>query len=144
MIVSETPHRVNSRWSQACVLLCAMVVLPLGVVYAQDYEAVGKRLRAAVEAGELTGGQARAMLGVLTESRRRQERAKIRPKRRAYLTKVKKELGAAVEAGEISKEDAVKKYEARRKSNQAEDGRRGRVRPEKQRTTKRARLASTW
>jgi len=36
MIVSETLKRVTSRWLQACVLLCATVVLTCGVVYAQE------------------------------------------------------------------------------------------------------------
>ena len=31
MIVSETASRVTSRWLQACVLLCATVVLPVGM-----------------------------------------------------------------------------------------------------------------
>lgn len=31
MIVSETPNRVGSRWPRACVLLCAAVVLPVGL-----------------------------------------------------------------------------------------------------------------
>ena len=68
MIVSETASRVASRWLRACILLCAAVVLPVGMTYAQDYDAVGTRLRAAVEAGELTGEQARAMLGALRET----------------------------------------------------------------------------
>ncbi len=115
MIVSETPKRSNSRWLQACVLLCAMVVLPLGIASAQDYEAVGRRLKAAVAAGELTGEQARAMLGALRkasapEKDQNSERAK------AYLMKVKKELGELVEAGRISKEDAAKRYEGAEKA----------------------------
>ncbi len=114
MIVSETPHRVNSRWPRAGVLLCALVVLPLGVVSAQDYEAVANRLKAAVEAGELTGGQARTMLGTLTKADGA-KKVEDADRARTYLAKVKKELGALVEAGEISKEVAVKKYEAAEK-----------------------------
>jgi beta-lactamase regulating signal transducer with metallopeptidase domain len=161
MIVSETPNRVNSRWLRACVLLCAAAVLPLGMAYAQDYEAVAKRLKAAVEARELTGEQARAMLGALKkaddptkeaaeckgdtkleatwkklqamvkagELTEEQAVAKMSAIKKdaaktergpdaakAYLEKVKKELGAAVEAGKISKEDAAKKYEAAEKA----------------------------
>ena len=114
MIVSETPHRVNSRWPRAGVLLCALVVLPLGVVSAQDYGAVANRLKAAVEAGELTGGQARTMLGTLTKADGA-KKVEDADRARTYLAKVKKELGALVEAGEISKEVAVKKYEAAEK-----------------------------
>jgi hypothetical protein len=115
MIISETPNRLNSRWLQASVLLCAIVVLPLGVGYAQDYEAVGKRLKAAVEAGELTGEQAKVMLGSLRKSggtKKDQNSDKVK----AYLAKVKKELGAAIDSGKISEEDAAKKYEAAEKA----------------------------
>lgn len=41
--------------------------MPLGLAYAQDYRAVKKRLRAAVEAGELTSEQVGAMLKTLKE-----------------------------------------------------------------------------
>jgi len=73
MIVSENLKRSNSHWLQICVLLCAMVVLPLGITSAADHEAVGRRLRAAVEAGELTPQQARAMMGVLKKEASRKE-----------------------------------------------------------------------
>ena len=68
MIVSDNSKRSNSRWLQICVLLCAMVVLPLRIASAADYEAVGRRLRAAVAAGELTGEEARIMIGALRRS----------------------------------------------------------------------------
>jgi len=114
MIVSTNTNRSNSRRWQFCVLLAALVVLPLGLASAQDYEAVGKRLREAVAAGELTGEQARVMLSALRRAGGEKEdqgseRAKV------YLMKVKKELGAAVEAGEISREDAARRYEAAEK-----------------------------
>ena len=109
MIVSETPNRVNSRRLQACVLLCAVVVLPFGLAYGQDYEAVGKRLKEAVEAGELTGTQARTMLAALKKTERT-EKDQAPERARAHLMKVRKELGIAVEAGKISREDAAKKF----------------------------------
>jgi len=115
MIVQETPNRVSSRWLQACVLLCAVVVLPLGLAYGQDHEAVGKRLRAAVEAGELTGEQARVMLGALKQAEGG-DKDQAADRAKAYLMNVKKKLGAAVEAGKISKEDAVKRYEGAEKA----------------------------
>ena len=36
MIMSETSDRVNSRWLQACVLLCAIVALPSGLAIAGE------------------------------------------------------------------------------------------------------------
>ena len=65
MIVSENRSRANSRWLQACVLLCAMIVLPFGLAYAQDYEAVAERLGQAVEEGQLSQKQADAMMATL-------------------------------------------------------------------------------
>ena len=36
MIISSKTSRLNSHWLQACVLLCAMLVLPLGIASGQD------------------------------------------------------------------------------------------------------------
>jgi len=65
MIVSNNPNRSNLRWLQVCVLLCAMIVLPFGIAFAQDYEAIDKRLKKAVKKGELTWEQADAMMTTL-------------------------------------------------------------------------------
>jgi cell fate (sporulation/competence/biofilm development) regulator YmcA (YheA/YmcA/DUF963 family) len=92
-----------------------MVVLPIGVTHAQDYEAVGRRLRAAVAAGELTAEQARAMLGALKKADgAKKERGTDEAK--THLMKVKKELSALVEAGKISEEDAIKRYQGAEKA----------------------------
>ena len=71
MIISDTPIPATQRWLVAAILLCAAGLLPLGVVNAQspDYEAVAARLEAAVEAGELTHDQAKAMMGELARAR---------------------------------------------------------------------------
>ena len=116
MIVSDTTKRLNSRWSQACVLFCAMVVLPLGVVYAQDYDAVANRLKAAVKSGELTEEHAEAMLHTLKKTG---DAKKVHPKKppakdkkefdyEAFSAKVK----AAVKAGVLTKEEAKAKLAA--------------------------------
>jgi beta-lactamase regulating signal transducer with metallopeptidase domain/polyhydroxyalkanoate synthesis regulator phasin len=114
MIVSETPNRVTSRWLQACVLLCAMVVLPLGLACAQDYEAVAERLGQAVEEGQLTHAQADAMLATLkkkmvTETGNERELD-------AYFERVWVKLQAAVAEGKMSAEDAEAKMGAIKKA----------------------------
>jgi beta-lactamase regulating signal transducer with metallopeptidase domain len=110
MIVSANPKRSNTRWLQACVLLCAMVVLPLGIASAQDYEAVERRLGEAVSSGELSLEQAVVMMDALKKAGgTRKDQGADRAE--AYLMKVKKELGELVEAGSISREDAAKRYE---------------------------------
>jgi len=65
MNASRTPNRRTSRWLWACVPLCAVALLALGVAYAdnrgqddQDCEARGRSLREMVDAGELTREQA--------------------------------------------------------------------------------------
>jgi len=73
MIVSDKPDLSNSHWLHACVPVCAMVVLSLGLASAQDYDAVGKRLRAAVAAGELTTRQARVMMDGLRRTARQDQ-----------------------------------------------------------------------
>jgi len=111
MIVSETASRVTSRWLQASALLCAAVVLPVGTAYAQDYNAIGTRLRAAVQAGELTGEQARAMLGALRETAEHEgdRNARVEDERVAKYRGIADRIKAAVEAGKLSEEDAEKK-----------------------------------
>jgi len=157
MIVSDNTNRSNSRWLQACVLLCAMVVLPVGIASAQDYKAVERRLGEAVSNGELSLEQAGLMMaalkkeaaksksdtnlesiwkklqamvktGELTEEQANAKMSAIKKeaakkdqdsdRTKAYLMKVRKELGAAVEADRISKEDAAKRYEAAKKGIQ--------------------------
>ncbi len=160
MIVSERPRRSNCRWLQMCVLVCAIVVLPVGIASAQDYKAVERRLGEAVGNGELSLAQAGVMMDALrktggakkqaAKSKNDTDLASARKKlqtmvkageltkeqatakmpaikkegakknqdsdrAKAYLMKVKKELGERVEAGKISKEDAAKRYESAQK-----------------------------
>ncbi len=109
MIVSETPTRVNSRFLRACVLLCAVGVLPFGMAYAQDYEAVGKRLGKAVEKGELTREQAGAMMAALKKAKA-PEAGKAAPGIEEWLKAIGDDLKAAVKAGKITEEEAWEKW----------------------------------
>ena len=67
MIVSKTRNKSNLCWLRVCVLVFAMIILPLSVTYAQNYKAndierhfedwigsVSKRLKTAVEAHKLS------------------------------------------------------------------------------------------
>ena len=114
MIVSETQKKSNTRWLQVCVLLCAVVVLPLGIASAQDYKAVERRLGEAVSKGELSLEQAGIMMDALKKAGGAKKDQGL-DRAKAYLMNVKKELGAAVEAGRINKEDAAKRYEGAEK-----------------------------
>ena len=94
MIVSETPSRKTSRWLQACVLLCAALTLPLGLAYAQDYNAVERRLGEAVSKGELTLEHA----GVMMEALRKAGGAREKWPNRGEIAAVGKKIRAAVAA----------------------------------------------
>ena len=96
MIVSNPSTLKTPRWLHGAILLTALGLLPIGVAYAQnpDVEAVGRRLRSAVAAGELTAEQAKAMLGALPKPAKVDTRA------------VGVRLKAAVGAGELTAEQA--------------------------------------
>jgi beta-lactamase regulating signal transducer with metallopeptidase domain len=120
MIVSDNPKKSNTRWLQVCVLLCAVVVLPLGIASAADYEAVGRRLRAAVAAGELTSEEARAMLGALRKA------GEAKDKKDIDYEAVGRRIRAAVAAGEMTEEQGRERLAAfRRRMEMAERGERG-------------------
>ena len=116
MIVSNNSKRSNSRWLQIGVLLCAVVVLPLGIASAADYEAVGKRLRAAVQAGELTAEEARIMMGALRRGAQaeRGERAERGDERREYAG-FERRIKAAVADGKMTREEAAEQLEGFRR-----------------------------
>jgi Ca2+-binding EF-hand superfamily protein len=95
MIVSETSNRVHSPRLMACVLLCAMVLLPVGVTYAQGVQAVGERLaaagekfRSAADAGKFNSAEK----GLAALAKWHQIKEKI--------------ITSAVAKGEISEEEA--------------------------------------
>ncbi|MCP4456025.1 MAG: hypothetical protein GY809_31600, partial [Planctomycetes bacterium] len=95
--------------------LCATVVLccaGIQTVFAQDYEAVGKRLRKAVAAGELTGEQARAMLGTLRKASQLDNEARDRE---AAIEGVVKRVRTAVADGKLTPEQGRARLQDMRK-----------------------------
>jgi len=114
MIVSNNPNRVKSRWLQLCTLLCAIVVLPLGIASAHDYEAVGKRLKKSVKKGEITQQQADAMMATL-------KKKATKSKSNANLESTWNKLQAMVKAGKLTKEEATAKMSATKKEAAKKD-----------------------
>ena len=108
MIVSQTNLKL-SNWMCLAVFLLAIGVLPVGLVYAQDYEAVQKRLVEAVKSGEISRAQAGAMLETLKGSDKSKPAGDrdMEALKRRYQEGARR-IEAAVEAGEVSKEDAEK------------------------------------
>ena len=114
MLVSETSNRSKSLWLRGCVLLCAWVALPLGVTYAQDYKAVGKRLHQAVDKGEITQEQAEAMMAALKKE------AAWR-KSNTHLEATWEKLQAMVKAGKLTEKQAHAKMAAIKKKMSGQD-----------------------
>ena len=111
MIISNKLSLTTPRWLGALVLLFAVGLMPLGVAYAQDYEAVEKRLREAVSAGELTKDQARAMMDALRRSTQKEDRAEHGDRHisKEEYARAEKEIKALVKAGKVSEADAKKR-----------------------------------
>ena len=125
MNISATPSRTNSRWSQACLLLCAICVLPFGVAHGQDHDAVGRRLREAVSKGELTAEQAGAMMGVLKKNDAGPNRREENPRRagRDWWERISERIESAVDRGDLTREEADAKYREFRERLGRERGR---------------------
>ncbi|MEK6236172.1 MAG: hypothetical protein N2C14_15810, partial [Planctomycetales bacterium] len=115
----------DSRWTRTCVLLGAMVVLPLGAIHAQDYDAVGKRLRAAVEAKEISPEQARAMIKALKDSNRSGKKhegsksRKIDKSGEINWDALKNKIEGAVKRGDLTRQEADAKYAAFKQHHEA-------------------------
>lgn len=125
----------GARWRVAAILLGATCFLPLGVAFAQDpnYEAVGRRLIAAVEAGELSAAQAEAMMAALARTQFAERLAAARgatgepgrlgpDERRAKLHAIEQDIWAAVKAGKLSLEQAHEKVAAVKRELLGTDG----------------------
>jgi len=116
MILSK-PKQTDSHWLHTCILACAMAIIPLGIVSAQDYEAVGRRLRQAVAAGELTGAQARVMLGTLKKSAATEKKTD----KKVNLEGAWKRLEAMAKAGKLTEEQAHARMAAIKKGAAKKD-----------------------
>lgn len=120
MMISRKTLRPTAVWIQVCVLFGALIVLPFGVVRAQDYEAVSQRLGQAVENGELTPEQARTMMTALKKNAARAQRGKAA--RQVDHDALGKKLKAAVQAGRLTEEDAARKWAAAQKKSNTRAG----------------------
>ena len=116
MILSNRLPRTPRWFLSACLALGALF-LPMSVAYAQDFEAVQRRLASAVEAGELTPAQARTMMEALRRaSTDRPADASVdqRALRERYAT-MEQRVEAGIKSGKITREQgAARLAEARR------------------------------
>ena len=104
MIMSQKTQ-ATPKWLMASVVALSLGLVPLGVAYGQDFDAVGERLREAVAEGELSKDQARVMMDALRHSTGENDAfRRIR------------EIEEAVESGEISREDGARAIEETKRS----------------------------
>ena len=103
---------LNQSWKvppamRLTILGLAFCLFPMGLVVAQDFGAIEKRLGGAVEAGEITLEQAFVMMEALRDSvaHERHDAREVKERFRRDVEKVQ----AAVEAGKLSEEDAERK-----------------------------------
>ena len=118
MIISSHPLPKTPRCLHAFILLFAVALLPLGVARAQDpdYDAVGRRIRAAVQAGELTPEQGRIMLDALRKSGAKKKKTDV------DAGALRRRLAAAVESGRMTREEAGKILEREMAGRKQEPG----------------------
>jgi len=110
-------HCTNPRRWLGLSLLFSLVLLPLGLTKAEDKQAntdvhlmrVWAKLEAAVEAGKLSGDEAKAKMAAI-------KKAKLGSCKQAFdVEAVGKKLKAAVEAGKLTEEEAKAKWVAIKK-----------------------------
>ena len=112
MIMARKQSTSTPRWRRAFVLLSVMMVLPVGFVVAQDFEAIERRLAEGVLEGELSLQQAAVMIDVLrrnAENRddpRRHSSSDRGAFRREEYARAKKRIDEMVAEGKMSREDA--------------------------------------
>ncbi|MHC4809212.1 MAG: M56 family metallopeptidase [Planctomycetota bacterium] len=120
MIISQRT-RETPTWLTAGVVALSMGLLPLGVAYAQDFDAVGKRLRQAVAEGEPTGEHARAMMETLRRSATNEDAGEhgkghdleeLKAGIEQRLRRLGEGLRRQFAAGEITREEMETKYKA--------------------------------
>jgi beta-lactamase regulating signal transducer with metallopeptidase domain len=111
MIIAEKTWQAP-RALRLVIAGVAFCILPLGLVYAQDTEAVERRLANAVGAGELTLDQAKLMMDALRQAADsgsgKGDRARDTAQPEIKHTEIERKIKAAVESGELSGAEAKK------------------------------------
>lgn len=116
MNMSQKSTSSISRWLRR-VAFVLLIITPLGFAQAQDYEKVEKRLGKMVKKGIINGEQADAMMIALKDSvgneneNRWESKDEEKSISEADMEKMATEIEAAVKSGELTREQARKKFE---------------------------------
>lgn len=111
MIISNEQLGISQGMRMLTIVL-AVCIFPVGLVYAQDYGAVQRRLIEAVKAGELSREQVAPMMEAMKKSK--SEQSDEATSRERYAAGAKR-IEAAIESGRISKDDGEKRLAEMRK-----------------------------
>ncbi|MBI9015711.1 MAG: hypothetical protein JEZ07_00485 [Phycisphaerae bacterium] len=111
MIIANKTNREMSRWLKACILLFAIGLLPLSIANAKgtDHEAIGAKLKEAVQAGELTEKEAMAMWQALEKVSGEKNKKDLDL---SWIEKAGQDLRKAVENGRITEKQAWEKWKS--------------------------------
>ena len=116
MIISNEKLKITQCMRMLAIAF-AVCIFPVGLVYAQDYGAVQRRLVEAVKAGELSREQVGPMMEALKKNAKPAERGEVQDEaamKRRYMAGAKK-IEEAIKSGEVSKEDGKKRLIEMRK-----------------------------
>ena len=102
MIVSINTVATVPRWLSGGVLALAIGLLPLGIAYGQDFDAVERRFGSAVSEGEINLSQAQAMMRALRATSENHELEKLKAEIEQRLRRIGEGRRRQVAAGEIT------------------------------------------
>ncbi|MAG55086.1 MAG: hypothetical protein CMJ83_02225 [Planctomycetes bacterium] len=110
MIISNHLPK-TPRWLLSTVLAVGAGLLPLSVAYAQDVNAVERRLDRAIGAGEITPEQAKVMTDALRRAARQggDKRGPGQDALKRRYAEAERRIRIAIKEGKLSREAAVKK-----------------------------------
>ncbi|HIA61662.1 MAG TPA: hypothetical protein EYN93_02020 [Planctomycetaceae bacterium] len=121
MVPSQVTTQRVSLWSMMSLFAVVLFLVPTAFTVAQDYDAVIKRLKQAVDAKEISPEQAKKMIATLKISSAKQVPAgkptikKVVSNTKVNWDAIKKQVEGAVKAGKITREQADAKYTALKK-----------------------------
>lgn len=110
MIVCNSSRPLAPCVLRAVVLIVGAIVLPFGVAVAQDYDALGKRLREAVAAGELSADQAATMMKTLKGQRNEKNEVGVYTRFEAWATEFGERIKAAAARKDLSESEAWQRW----------------------------------
>lgn len=120
MIINKDKKGYCSSWCRIVLIAGSLAILPLGLVVAQEFGAVEKRLAEAVSNGEISLKQAAIMMEALHESSdkysdgKKQKDLELAERKEKYV-QAEKKLKDMVIAGDLSKRDAFTRLAALKK-----------------------------